>query len=250
MLPMLLAVEVSDWDKADVLIGGIAAGLLIIVIGIQIWTTWQAKAAAEAAKISADSAVEANRRAKEEMDIRLTPFVSITSVDPYAVKDATGLIVLRKDPGTGLLDVGNLGVADGPKFVLYRITIVNSGPVAALQAGFGHGKGFDRNLAYKDMRDDTGHVDSLIPPETTTTSDVDIPLQDVRRFRAEDGDPYYLAFSVAYQDRNREGKLVEIEWRFRSAAAEILRHSAPEPFTDSSSATQQPPAPAPNRDAH
>ena len=47
MPDLLVAVEVGDWQKADVLIGAIAAALLIIVIGIQIWTTRQATKVAE-----------------------------------------------------------------------------------------------------------------------------------------------------------------------------------------------------------
>lgn len=74
---LLIAVEVGDWQKADVLIGAIAAALLIIVIGIQIWTTRQATKAAQAAKVSADAAVEANQRAQLEMDVRLRPLINL-----------------------------------------------------------------------------------------------------------------------------------------------------------------------------
>ena len=74
---LLLAIEVGDWQKADVLIGAIAAALLIMVIGIQIWTTRQATMAAQAAKVSADAAVEANQRAKLEMEVRLRPWINL-----------------------------------------------------------------------------------------------------------------------------------------------------------------------------
>ena len=83
------------------------------------------------------------------------------------------------------------------------------------------------------MRDDTGHVDFLIPPNTTKTHDIDIPLEDVRLYYSREGPPYFVAASVAYQNLKQEGQLVEVEWQFSGSIFQVLRHSAPEPYIDS-----------------
>ena len=137
----ILAVEVSNWEKAAVIFGILSTGLLVAVLGVQIWATWQTRKAATAARDSSDAAVAANKRAQVEMDIRLTPFISITNADVYAVKDSFGLVILRKDPNTGVLDLGRITTATTSLFVIVRLTVVNSGPVAALRAGHGVGKG-------------------------------------------------------------------------------------------------------------
>jgi len=229
---VILAVEVSNWEKAAVIFGILSAGLLVAVLAIQIWATLQTRKAATAAKVSSDAAVAANDRAQVEMDIRLSPFVSISGLEPKAVKDAFGLVILTKDPDTGILDLAQIGSTASQMFLIFELTVVNSGPVAALQAGYGLGKGFDREGARQQMRDDTGHIDSLIPPNTTLTHDIDIPLEDVRRYRSQEGPPYFVVASVAYQNLDREGQLVEVEWQLHGSTVQLLRHSAPELYTE------------------
>ncbi|MCH7678725.1 hypothetical protein IID10_05080 [candidate division KSB1 bacterium] len=73
MTTVFLEIDFGNWQRFDILFAGISATLLVVVIGIQIWTTRQAKEAARAAKISSDAAVDANRRSQEEMEIRLRP---------------------------------------------------------------------------------------------------------------------------------------------------------------------------------
>lgn len=230
-MPILLqAIEVGNWTKGDVIIGGVAASLLVAILGVQIWATRETRKAAIAAKESSDAAVAANDRAQTEMAIRLAPIVSIRGVMPYVVKDIDGLVMLREDPDTGILDLGKIGPTASSFYVVFQLTIVNSGPVAALGAGYGIGQGFNRDGALQQMRDDTGYVDSLIPPHTTTTHDFDIPLANVRQYRLPDGSPYFVAASVAYKNLDKEGQLVEVEWQFQGSKVQLLRHSAPEPY--------------------
>jgi hypothetical protein len=227
-----LAIEVGNWEKTAVIAGILSAGLLLAVLAVQIWATLQTRKAATAAKDSSDAAVAANHRAQVEMAVRLAPFVSIKNVESYAVKDNSGLIILRIDPDTGILDLGQIETTATLFFVIFRLTVVNSGPVAAFRAGYGLGKGFDRASARQQMQDDTGHVDSLIPPNTVTSHDFDIPLEDVRRYRSQDGPPYFVAASVAYQSLDRKGQIVEVEWQLHGSTIQLLRHTAPEPYTE------------------
>ena len=216
MLAIQVIVEASTLDWLTL---GISSTTLVL-FALILWFT----------RKSADAAVKANQRAQEEMDIRLSPFISITGVDSIAIVDHEGRVFRRKDPVSGILSMD--APAETGWFVRYEVFIRNSGPMAAMQTGFGHGKGFDRKIAHDQMREASGHFGSLIPPETTTTTNFEIPIAEVRRFRESANDPYYLAFSVAYKDRNSNGKIVEMEGEFRSSSFEVLRHSAPEPFTE------------------
>ncbi len=70
MSNMQLAMEVGNWTKADVIIGGVGAALLLIVLGFNLF-------ALRTATRSANEAKRANDRADEEMITRLQPYLAI-----------------------------------------------------------------------------------------------------------------------------------------------------------------------------
>lgn len=179
----MLQIEVDvNYSFLDLLTVGLSVGTFILFAIILAYT-----------RKSADAAVEANRRAREEMDIRLSPFVSITGIKPYAVRDDSGKIIQTLNRDHGLQDLDDSKSDDEKVFVLYEATIENHGTLPALSMGIAEGKGLDRQVALTEMRYNTSHNESLIPPNSSSRIVIEVPLEDVRRFRAEGGDPYFVS---------------------------------------------------------
>lgn len=221
---LILVTPVSGWEIAAVIIGGITAGLFILVLIAQMIATFATWRAANAAKASVDLA-------KNEADLRLAPFISVPDLEAQFIKDRSGKVLTRRNPQSGVLDLNEARIKGDPESIVYRIGMKNSGQTAAVNVGHGIGQSFDRDEALTTMRADTGHSGTLVPPASSVTHDIDIPLEASYIYQTDSEHPYFLAFSVAYEDHKGGAFFVEVEWEIRGFNINTLRHSAPEPYS-------------------
>lgn len=221
---IIVVMPTSGWQIAAVIIGGITALLFSGVLIAQLFATFATSRAAKAAKESLDLA-------KYEMDLRLAPFISVPDLEVQAIKDNLGKVLVRRNPQTGEVSWDEARSKGEPTTVVYRIEMKNSGPIAAANMGHGLGQNFGRSEALSEMRADTWHAGTLVPPGSSITHDFDIAL-DVVKIYVDDLDrPYFVAFSVVYEDQKDCGFLVEVEWELRGNLISTLRHSRPEPYS-------------------
>ena len=219
-----VVVATSSWSDPSVIVGVVTAALFICVLIAQIAATRATWRAANAAKASVDLA-------KTESDLRLAPFISVPDLNAWAVKDKSGRVLVRRNLQSGLVDLTEARSHGQPETMVYRIEMKNSGPIAAMNVGHGLGHDFNRDKALGAMRADTGYSGTLVPPGSSTTHDIEIPAHAVDVFRADQDHPYFVAFSVAYEDHKGCGFLVEVEWEQRGSNITALRHSPPESYS-------------------
>lgn len=229
MTALLLNIDFGYWQKTDIIVGVVAASLLVIVIGIQIWTTIQAKTAAEAAKISSDAAVEANRRAKEEMEIRLRPWISFDTLLEESVINSSGNVLSRLDHGTNMWTVPvsfeDLEVASSGSTLILTLPIVNTGLMPANALSITVERSSDQNTSEgcARKRDTKGRI--IIGPNGNFPRRIEIPLDELLPSK-----PTFLAVCVFYEDRLSNTWITGITWRLDGSSVNIMQAFSPEPF--------------------
>ena len=80
------------------------------------------------------------------------------------------------------------------------------------------------------MKTDTKHAGTLVPPVSSITHDIEITVENVDSSTADLEHPYFVMFSVAYEDHKRQGFLVEVEWALQGNKIIMLKHSSPQSY--------------------
>lgn len=154
MLDVLLVVEVGNWEKIDVWVAGIAAGLLVLVL---IVTSITAKAAMGAA----GEARRANDAAAVERRLRLRPWVGISLLKASRV--------IHEDGSVTLAEGGQLTIArDLPDsdVIGYEFNLINYGQSPALQVGISKEYAESLSELEEKLKESEGlHEGSILPSE-------------------------------------------------------------------------------------
>ena len=235
MTTVFLEIDFGNWQRFDIIFAGISAALLVVVIGIQIWTTRQAKEAARAAKISSDAAVDANRRSQEEMEIRLRPWMSLGWPEARDIL-ISDQITPHEESVSMLVDITlleeRLKMTPSAR-VIFQVLVKNTGSTPA----------GDVNIFWKTSSDqletwnaifENAAIGSLVvgPGEALLGRFDEMPLETYVRYQNEETQPEYLGISATYSDPFGGCWIVGVEFLLTGQAIRQIQGATPQTFNE------------------
>ena len=231
---LLLAIEVGDWQKADVLIGAIAAALLIMVIGIQIWTTRQATMAAQAAKVSADAAVEANQRAKLEMEVRLRPWINLGWPEARDILISEQITPHEESVSMPLdLTLLEQQLSRTPDArVIFQILVNNTGVTHAGDLNIYWSASSNEIETWNAIYENAKKGSLIVGPgEGLIGRYDDMPPETYVRYQRDEIAPQYLGVSVTYSDPFGGCWVIGVEFLLTGQAIQLIQGATPQMFS-------------------
>ena len=184
---LILAVEVGNWEKVDVLVAGIAATLLLVVLIVSSVT---AKAAVTASR----EARRANDAAEADHKRRIRPWIGIRDFDISRFFYASGGIIFKNDDGR--LEIP-ADAADGDS-VGYTYSVQNFGQSPATTVGFAKCSAHTLAELEIELGKEEGPGENTLFPSENLPQSFSIPFTIQKA--TQSGGSFYAGIRVVYGD--------------------------------------------------
>jgi len=183
---------------------------------------------ANATTAAVDQAREANVLVRQEMAIRLRPWVGIQP--PIADRvEINGAAVQVRGPQEPTMNVGLDFLSAGGE-VVYSFPLSNYGATPAQRLGIAVAQSFGESEVREQIHNEKGLDQTVLCPKQTLPQRLTVQGQTYLEYTAPSGRPYYVGCNVTYADQEGSAWETEAIFKMEGSLITIVSQIASEPI--------------------